>query len=500
MWKRALLAIVASIMGCKQAAAPSAGGSAGSGSGATGSAATGSAATGSAATGSAETRSAATSAPSGQSLRDALSEAAAGKPLLLALDAGGQLTARTIDDSYTTAVLQGPYDDALHDSALDLVWLRREAAIDVLDLRLPGPAAAKTLVTAPDKAFKNLGVHFSKSPHWDMTSSVVIELEKPCSPATSIVLEWSNGGVGAAPFGEGMKVVARDWFAVEEHRIRRDGPRPFTEGRNELAMATGGTGRSAVRRPTLLEVPKGIGSCHVDTKTRLGQDECGEGQYFGETEYDELVVVSANAKKCPAKQCRLYHLTSKKYSVVPGVAPDDREGRSCGPFLFDPDGTSYLIHDKVCTGQSCSSVGRLAIGWLDGARVLDESKWYLSASEATAPAEPMPAEPMTEKRDRPTDSMIECRNKVANKLERYLAERKMSVRVQGIGEGKQTLIIRSNACSEELLWQLRQVGLAEVFGAAGFTEMQCRTDKWGWSQTLPTVEPRCTWLSRYTVH
>jgi len=166
MTKRTLIAIVATMVACKQSAAPAAAGPSGSGSTAI----------------PVPTPDAPTApTPSGKPLSDAISEAAAGKPVLFALDAKGELVARTTDGSYTSVLLPGPYGDALHDSALELIWLRRDAGLDVLDLRMPGPALAKTVATAPDKVLEALGEHFSEAPHWDMTSGVVVNLETSCS-------------------------------------------------------------------------------------------------------------------------------------------------------------------------------------------------------------------------------------------------------------------------------------------------------------------------------
>ena len=261
--------------------------------------------------------------------------------------------ARTIDGATSSVVVPGPYGDALHDGALDLVWLRRDGGIDVLDLRRPGPPSVRQLVTAPAKALEKLGDHFREPPHWDMTGQVVVYVDTPCSRGAGVVFDWSKGGAATTTGAEGAKIVARDWFAAEEHRTRRDQPAAFTA-------------KLAKRH----KVPRGTGTCHADIKEELGKDACGHGLEFGATG-TELVVVSANAEKCPAKQCRLYDPAVKKYAPVPGLDPEDLEARTCGPFLFDAAGASYLVDDKVCTGRTCASVGKLAVGWLDADRALD---------------------------------------------------------------------------------------------------------------------------------
>jgi len=90
-------------------------------------------------------------APAGKPIRASLIEAAGGKPVLLALDGKGQLVARTVDGGVSRVLLPGPYGDAAPDAERDLVWLRDDHKLDVLDLR--GPALAPvTVVTFPDKA------------------------------------------------------------------------------------------------------------------------------------------------------------------------------------------------------------------------------------------------------------------------------------------------------------------------------------------------------------
>jgi hypothetical protein len=200
---------------------------------------------------------------------------------------------------------------------------------------------------------EKLGEHFSEPPHWDMTSSVVVNLGATCRGGAGLVLDWAKGGVGATTGGEEVKIVAKDWFAAQDHRAAREVPPRFTR---KLAKPR--------------KVPKDVGTCHTDAKEELGKAECGRGMYFGATNY-ELITVTAGSERCPAKQCRLYDGATKKYLAVPGIAPDDIEAPTCGPFLFDGTGTSYLVDDQVCAGQACASVGKLAIGWLDGSRALD---------------------------------------------------------------------------------------------------------------------------------
>src|ERR1044071_6284837 len=157
MKQTAVIAIALAVGACKQGDAPTASGSAaakpaaGSASGSAAAAAGAGSGSGATAAGTGSGSAATTAPRPGKPLRETIAASAKGKPVLLAIDAKGQLIARTVDDSSTQVLLAGPYSDALHDDALDLVWLRRTAAIEVLDLRLPGSPAARTAVTAPDK-------------------------------------------------------------------------------------------------------------------------------------------------------------------------------------------------------------------------------------------------------------------------------------------------------------------------------------------------------------
>src|SRR5690349_12720417 len=107
------------------------------------------------------------STPGGKPIRASLVEAAGGKPVLLALDDKGALVARTVDGAVSRVLLPGPYGDAAPDADRDLVWLRDDHKLDVLDLR--GAALAPvTVVTFPDKAMQQLGEHVTEPPRWTM--------------------------------------------------------------------------------------------------------------------------------------------------------------------------------------------------------------------------------------------------------------------------------------------------------------------------------------------
>src|SRR5262249_48394650 len=119
--------------------------------------------------------------------------------------------------------------------------------------------------------------------------------------------------------------------------------------------------------PTHRKVPRDIGTCHLDARREFGKNLCGRAVRFGNIDL-ELVVVSANEDKCPSVQCQLYDAEAKKFSPVPGVpGADVGDVFTCGPFLFEDTGKSYLFRDNVCGADApCTSVGRQAIDWLDG--------------------------------------------------------------------------------------------------------------------------------------
>ncbi|HEY0479952.1 MAG TPA: hypothetical protein VGD37_20675 [Kofleriaceae bacterium] len=296
----------------------------------------------------------ATAAPtSSKELRASLLEAAGGKPVLLALDGKGQLVARTADGGFTRVLLAGPYGDAAPDADRDLVWLRDDHKLDVLDLR--GKALAPvTVVTFPDKAMEKLGQHITEPPTWTDTF-VNVQLATPCGKQTGLRLEWAHNGESTADWAKGFRAVAKDWFAAESKRAKHPlGADPYP---------------SAV---TKRKVPKTVGTCRADAKEEYGKSRCGQAIAFGATGA-ELVVTGADADRCPATSCGLYDPKAKKFAAVPGLpADDDDKAPTCGPFLFDSAGTSFLVADQACgPGPACAAVGKLAIGWLDGNRALD---------------------------------------------------------------------------------------------------------------------------------
>jgi len=282
---------------------------------------------------------------SGVSVRQALVAAARGKQLLFALDDDGHLIARSLDGSVKQVLAPGPYGNALLDDQRELIWLRGDTTFDVVDLRAPAPAHATQLVTInPPKAMEKLGDTISEPPHWTMADFVFINLNTDCSRGAGLELKWANGGEGALDGAEGIKVVAKDWFAAEEHRApRTDLPKPPSDASGHVRV-----------------------SDRSKCKGEYGE-QCGTSIAFGATGR-QLVVVAADADKCPAMRCALFDPKTKKLSPVPGADTAD-DAETCGPYLFDPSGMSYLVDDNACGPDgACASVGLQAIGWLDGMR------------------------------------------------------------------------------------------------------------------------------------
>ena len=289
----------------------------------------------------------------GKPIRARLAADAAGKPVLLALDPAGQLIARTADGSFTRVLLAGPYGDAAPDPERDLVWLRGDDQLDVLDLR--GAAlTATTVIRFPSHAMEKLGQHITEPVSWTMESFVNVMLSTPCGAGAGLRLPWANDGEGTAAWAQGFRAVAKDWFAAE---ARRD--------KHAVAPAAYSTA------PQKHKVPRGAGTCRTDAKEEYGASRCGQSLPLGATGA-ELMIVSASADHCPATRCQLYDPRTKQLSPIPGLDPGDDRAPTCGPFRFDPSGTSFLVADQVCGADlTCSSVGHLAIGWLAGDHELD---------------------------------------------------------------------------------------------------------------------------------
>src|SRR5262249_37071143 len=152
-------------------------------------------------------------ATSGKPLRIALlDDAGAGaRPLLLALDATGQLIVRSADGSFSRVLLHGPYGDAAYDVPRELVWLRGDTKLDVLDLPEPAPVA-RTLVQADDNVLEKLGEHMTEPPTWTMDTYVNIMLDTPCHNGAGLRLDWSKGGVSTNYGAESVHVVDKPWF------------------------------------------------------------------------------------------------------------------------------------------------------------------------------------------------------------------------------------------------------------------------------------------------
>jgi hypothetical protein len=294
----------------------------------------------------------AAAAPPAQPIRESLLEAAAGRPLLLALDGEGRLVARTVDGAFSRTLLPGPYGAGVADAQRDLVWLRGERALDVLDLRATSLAPV-TVVTYPDGALEKLGAELAEPPRWSSDRALFVQVATPCRRSAGLVLEWARDGASAAAWAAGFRAVAKSWLFAEERRTRNElGPEPYPTGH--------------LRR----KAPANVGTCKHDGRTEVGRRRCGEAVPFGGTGL-ELVVVGASTERCPAEQCALVNPRSKKVSPVPGFALDDEAAASCGPFWFDRTGRFFLVGERVCTATlECTVVGRRALGWLEGGHLV----------------------------------------------------------------------------------------------------------------------------------
>lgn len=346
-----LFGVIAATTACKKGGGGGEPGesSAGSGGGsAAGSAAPAAAKAGSAGSAAVASAPAAPAAAPGKPLRQQLVEAAKGYPVLLAIDDQGRLVARMIDNSFSQVIAPGPYGDAAIDASLDLVWLRKDDRLEVLDLRTADPP--QLAISFPAKALEQLGQHLAQPPKWTMDTGVTFQVGSGCSGGAGIKLDWAAGG--GSPDHPGFR-ADHAWFAAHDKREQNPALDPYAKSNQ-------------------YKIPRDVGTCAADVKkNEIAKSECGIAYPFGALG-PELVVVTANpdAPSCQQEQrCQLYDPATKKYAPVPGFDEDDLDAPTCGPFLFSPDERAYLMKNKVCDVK-CVAVGKLAIGWIKGNRVL----------------------------------------------------------------------------------------------------------------------------------
>jgi hypothetical protein len=302
-------------------------------------------------------------ATKGASVRDELLAEAAGKPVALHLDDAGRLASTAADGAITHVLAPGPFVDAIHDDPRDLIWVRTDRGLAVVDLRAR-TAEPLLIVAFVDAKNEHLHGEMDRAPDWSPTSAFSASFSycgegDTISGGGGLGLSWEpggwNGGDGAA--AQGVRLDGAEWLRANVKREQRrasDKVYPFGESRKKV------------------KIPASAGDCgeHAGDEE---YGECGANVPFGRTGA-YLVATHVDQSQCPAAQCRLWTPSQKKWSPVLGLDPDAEGARTCGPFFFDVSGAVVLHREgRLCTADgACRTIGRRALGWLGGSIQVSE--------------------------------------------------------------------------------------------------------------------------------
>jgi hypothetical protein len=233
-------------------------------------------------------------------------------------------------------------EGVLYDPALELLWIRNDAQLSVIDLRKS--SAVPELVARDVPSVNRLQVNRADSS---------VEREDGCD-LPSLSLEWE-----ATPHIEGelvdatsARIVNGAWLSAELHR--RSTPagvrRTFSDSR--------------------APVPQELMDCQ-------DPEQCGATVPFGALGWQLVLVQEQMGGDCYQRACLLFDPASGLFAST--LKPHEwRSARDtprgpCGPFRFDESQTKYLVEDRLCLpGRGCQKLGGTALGWLTSGDTVGE--------------------------------------------------------------------------------------------------------------------------------
>lgn len=278
--------------------------------------------------------------PRAVSIKDSLSAEAKGQPVVLHLDTNRRLVASSVDGSWTRVIADGPFEWGMVEPALDLVWVKKERQLQVMDLR-----ASK----ATPRAIAEIPLDVSVSISWNVGGrSGLTERPSFCEPVAHLTLEWGDviafEGYYDREAKTGARLIDKGWLKAQRGRRVNKLSRPWWQ------------------RPShRVTLPKEIECEDAD---------CGAAVPFGAS--GKLLVLTGFdlGEDCRHFACQIL-APDGRLGPPPGATTDEEvlslPAGSCGPFDFEDSGKHYLAGSKVCSIDGhCRGLGGPAIGWLTG--------------------------------------------------------------------------------------------------------------------------------------
>jgi hypothetical protein len=252
----------------------------------------------------------------------------------------GELVLQSVDTT-SVRVLAGAAQGSLYDPHLELVWFDASNRLWVLDLRAPGSGPVLIAEHVP----------FHSELHVVRNPGQRIQPAAGCQKGPALRLSWGvqpslelDPGAGAAD-PPTLTPEGTSWLARELGRAERPVADPLRFSRPDPDVSRLETGRA----------------CEGAT--------CGATLPFGSRGWQLVVVEAGVHAGCSRYACLLRDAKTASYATPPEADPFGPafgvEPGPCGPYLFNQDGTSFLVGDIACSPKrGCQKLQGHALGWI----------------------------------------------------------------------------------------------------------------------------------------
>jgi hypothetical protein len=278
---------------------------------------------------------------------DTLRKAAGAQPVFFLL-ADGAVEARSVEGALRRTIVSAPVQEGLYDAALDLLWVRREGRLEVVDLRKANPVPVPIVADMGDEGEFVIETRDKRT----------LRIPGVCVVRGSVEVKWvDHPSVHVRGFDEGEppkpRLVGANWLKQELKRDRRD---------VKLERAT----LPAFGATPVVKLPKKLAKC-------ASPAECGTAIPFGGSGWQLVYAGEDQGEDCQHYRCLLRDPATGKFGKPPVPAtwlPNVNSSviGSCGPYRFDLSGKWYSSENQLCAaGGTCRALGAaLMLGWLDG--------------------------------------------------------------------------------------------------------------------------------------
>jgi hypothetical protein len=264
--------------------------------------------------------------------------------LFLTLSREGAIVVRSLDGKQNKTVARGPFNEAVLDPDLDLVWARRNDRLEVIDLR-ENESGVRLIATGIPPGTKwsilrHLGAEFH-----------VIAPASVCEQEHEVALSWdqpsriSDLGAGSGAVISAT-IVDGGWLDQEYgRRVNRS------------------AARADYSAPTLPRIP--LPELRADCDE---PDDCGRYVPFGGSGLRLVMIQSRSGADCVHYACLAQDSATGQFATPPALKSwgmaDQAVPGPCGPYRFDLTQRFLLYGDLVCTlAGHCEQVDGQTLGW-----------------------------------------------------------------------------------------------------------------------------------------